>query len=132
MKIFNFLLAALFLVSAGLQFNDPDPWRWAAMYLFCAGVCLFAAFGKYNRFALWVGIAVCIIWMAVWLPEFIHWLDIGAPNIAGSMKAETPYVEYTREFLGLGICLGVLIWQLFLQKKSKQTAASSAFRRSKK
>ncbi|MEK7257963.1 MAG: transmembrane 220 family protein, partial [Bacteroidota bacterium] len=118
MKILNLVLAALFVLFAALQYNDPDPLRWAAMYVFVAGVCGFAAFGKYNKYVLWAGIAVCLVWLAVWLPEFLNWLDMGAPNIATSMKAETPYIEYTREFFGLLICLGVFGWQLLRAKKN--------------
>ncbi len=28
----NLLFALLFVVSAVIQYNDPDPWRWVAMY----------------------------------------------------------------------------------------------------
>jgi hypothetical protein len=28
----NLLFALLFVISAGLQYNDPDPVRWAALY----------------------------------------------------------------------------------------------------
>ncbi|MBI5917657.1 MAG: transmembrane 220 family protein [Bacteroidetes bacterium] len=117
MKILNLLLAAMFTLFAAWQYNDPDPWRWAAMYGFVAVVCGFAAFGKTNKYALWAGIAVCLVWMVVWVPEFIEWVKIGRPNIAGQMKAETPYIEYTREFLGLAICGAVLGWQLWRVRK---------------
>ena len=117
MKIFNLVLAALFVLFAAVQLNDPDPLGWTAFYAFVAGVCAFAAFGKTNRYVLWAGIAVCLIWMATLLPEFINWIKMGAPNIATTMKAETPYVEFTREFLGLGIGLTALSWQLWRVRK---------------
>ncbi|HPH65002.1 MAG TPA: transmembrane 220 family protein [Kofleriaceae bacterium] len=31
-KILSWTFAALFFVSAGLQYNDPDPLRWIALY----------------------------------------------------------------------------------------------------
>ncbi len=117
MKTLNLILAGLFLLFAIVQLNDPDPWGWTAMYAFVAAVCGFAAFGKTNRYVLWAGIAVALAWMAFLLPEFINWVKMGAPNIATSMKAETPYVEFTREFLGLLICLGALGWQLWRVRK---------------
>lgn len=117
MRTVNLILAALFGLFAAVQYNDPDPWRWAAMYAFITGVCMFAAFGKTNRYVLWAGIAVCVVWMGALLPEFLNWIKLGAPNIAGSMKAETPFVEFTREFLGLGICLAVLGWQIWRVRK---------------
>lgn len=111
MKITNFILSVLFIVFAYFQINDPDPYLWLALYLYVAGICLFAAYNRLNRYAIWIGIAACLVWMIVLLPEFINWLQMGMPNFAGQMKAEEPHIEFTREFLGLGICLGVLFWQ---------------------
>lgn len=120
-KAINLVLTALFTLFAAWQYNDPDPWRWALMYGFVAGVCGFAAFDKMNNYVTWAGIAICIIWLAFWLPEFSNWLKLGSPNIAGQMKAETPYVEFAREFFGLMICLLALGWQLWWLGKSKQS-----------
>ncbi|WP_395805537.1 transmembrane 220 family protein [Daejeonella sp.] len=33
MKIFNLVFCLLFIVSAGLQYNDPDPYLWITIYL---------------------------------------------------------------------------------------------------
>jgi hypothetical protein len=56
------------------------------------------------------------------LPDFINWVKMGAPTITGSMKAESPFVELTREFLGLVICfagLSFLLWQGYRGKMNK-------------
>ncbi len=117
MKIINYVLTALFILFAYFQWNDPDPYIWMALYFYMAGVCLFAAYNRLNKYALWAGMAACLIWMGILLPEFINWLKIGMPNIAGQMKAEEPHIEFTREFLGLGICIVVLFWQHKKMKK---------------
>jgi Transmembrane family 220, helix len=119
-KAINLVLAVLFTLFAAFQYNDTDPWRWALMYGYVAGVCGFAAFGKMNRYAIWAGIAACITWLAFWLPDFIGWVKMGSPDIAGQMRAETPYIEFAREFFGLLICLLALSWQLWRLGKSKQ------------
>ncbi|HKK75964.1 MAG TPA: transmembrane 220 family protein [Saprospiraceae bacterium] len=108
MKIINLILGILFLLSAVAQYNDPDPWAWMALYGFVAVVLIFAALGKRNKWVPIAGIAVCVIWIATLLPEFINWLQMGMPNIAGSMKTEEPHIEYTREFLGLAFCITAL------------------------
>lgn len=118
-KTTNLVLAALFLIFAGLQYNDPDPWRWALMYSYVAVVCGFAAFNKQNKNVIWAGVAACLIWLAIWLPDFLNWIKIGAPNIAQQMKSETPYIEYSREFFGLVICLLALGWQLWSVRKKQ-------------
>lgn len=117
MKVTNIVISLLFFLFAYFQYNDPDPWGWIALYSFIAVISAFAAFGKYNRYILWGGIGVIIITTAFLLPDFINWLKMGMPSITSSMKAEEPHIEYTREFLGLVLCLGVLIWQLWRIKK---------------
>jgi hypothetical protein len=117
MKALNIILAALFTVSAAVQYNDPDPWLWMAMYLFVAVISGFAAFGRYDRWALRIGLAVCLIWMGTLLPDFINWIKMGAPTITGSMKAEEPHIELTREFLGLVVCGIVLLFHMISYRK---------------
>ncbi|MCB0568841.1 MAG: transmembrane 220 family protein [Phaeodactylibacter sp.] len=111
MKIFNLFLALLFALFAAVQYNDPDPWRWIIMYGFVAVVSGFAAFGRYHPYLLYIGLGITAIWMASLLPDFIDWVKIGMPTITGSMKAESPHVEMTREFLGLLLCGAVIGWQ---------------------
>lgn len=111
MKILNLCLSALFVVSAILQLNDPDPWFWTVMYLAVAAICGFAAFGKYNRWVILLVMAVCIYELSTLLPDFRLWIREGMPSITGSMKASSPHVELVREFLGVAICLIVLVFQ---------------------
>ncbi len=111
MKIVNLGLAVLFVLFAVVQFNDPDPWAWAVLYFFVAGVCAFAAFGRRNRWVLIGGIALVLIWAATLVPAFVDWIRMGAPTITGQMKATAPHIELTREFLGLVICGLVLFFQ---------------------
>lgn len=117
MKWINLVLALAFLLFALVQYNDPDPWGWMAVYLMVAAVSAFSAFGKSNRYVVYAGLGVVIIWAGFILPEFINWINMGMPNIVESMKAETPYVEFTREFLGLVLCAAALVWQLVTQKR---------------
>lgn len=117
MKILNFTLAALFILFAYFQLNDPDPAGWMALYFYTALMCVLVAYGRSNRYALWLGIAACLVWMGFLLPEFIHWVQMGMPNITGQMKAEAPHIEFTREFLGLALCGGVMGWQAWKVRK---------------
>ncbi len=110
MKIINGVLSLLFLVFAIVQYNDPDPWLWIALYGFVAVISAFAAFGKYNELSLRLGMLICVLGMLMLLPDFIDWLNNGAASITGSMKAESPHIELTREFLGLAVTLAALVW----------------------
>ena len=119
MKIANLLLAALFVLFAYFQYNDPDPWLWITIYLIVAGICGAAAFGKYNR---WLSLAVLgglIVYLLILLPDFVRWIGEGMPTITGSMKAESPHIELVREFLGLVILIAALGWNVRqLRRKS--------------
>lgn len=116
-KIVNFFLAALFLMFAIVQFNDPDPFLWVALYVFVALQCALAAWGKYYRKILLGGLLLCLIWLMTLMPAFIAWINQGMPSIVESMKAEAPHIELAREFLGLVLC-GLVLW-FFFTKSSK-------------
>ncbi len=118
MKIANWVLAVLFFLFAAVQYNDPDPVYWMLMY---GGVCILyvlAALGRSNRPAAWVGLAVSLIWAATYIPDFWDWIQMGMPSIVETMKAEKPYVELTREFLGLLIAAAGCGWLLFGKTKA--------------
>lgn len=117
MKIFNIILALLFALSAIVQINDPDPWLWVLWYALIAGICAFAAFKKYNQRLLLLFVLLGFIWMGSLVPEFVDWISKGAPSITGSMKAEEPHIEFTREFLGLLISIIVLLFHYFQSRK---------------
>ena len=114
MKIANIVLAVLFSVFALVQINDVDPLRWIIIYGSVAVLFAFAAFGYFRRYAILGFGAILLIEFIRLMPEFINWINMGSPTITGKMKAESPHVEYTREFLGLLICLlgvGFLYYQ---------------------
>lgn len=110
MKITNFIICILFAVFAVVQYNDPDPLLWIIYYGFIAIMAGFAVVGKGNKNVIYLGMGVSIIGMVALVPSFIEWLQMGMPTIAGSMKAEAPHIELTREFLGLLLGLSALLY----------------------
>ncbi|NNE28619.1 MAG: hypothetical protein HKN16_03230 [Saprospiraceae bacterium] len=123
MKWVKGILALLFLSFAWVQLDDPDPYGWVAIYLAIAIACGMAAFGRYyTPFVGTLGV-IAVLWMVGLVPEVWDWIQRGAPNIAGQMKAESPYIEFTREFFGLLLIAGTS-WWLFRQGRAKQKTAS--------
>lgn len=116
MKIAKIVLSILFVLFAVVQLNDVDPWAWVVFYIYIALLFGLAAVGKYHKYATIGGLAIIVIWMATLLPDFINWVNMGMPTITGSMKAESPHVELTREFLGLLIA-GIAVGWLFLSSR---------------
>ena len=107
MRALHLLFAVLFAVSAGLQYNDPDPAGWALLYL-AATVLAVAAWRRAGWARLLAGVLIlaCATWMATLLPGFGAFVARGDPGLlAATMKAGDPVIEEAREFLGLGIVL---------------------------
>lgn len=111
-KIVCWTLAVLFALFALVQYNDPDPASWMLLYSGVAVHFALAAAGRLYRPALWLWLAAAVVWALTLLPAFIDWINMGEPSIVDSMKAEQPWIELTREFLGLVLaaaaCGGVL------------------------
>lgn len=118
MKVFNIILAVLFVVFAVVQFNDPDPLFWVLVYATMALICGLAAFKKTKILLLFAVLAVLVFELFTMYPTFSDWIKEGMPNIVKSMAAESPYVELVREFLGLLICFIVLIFQWVIYRST--------------
>ena len=110
MRILDLFLAVLFLTMAILQFNDPDPVYWIAVYGGTALLVLGRAFARFSEFwaAVTIGGVVAGIINAV--PGGFNFFQHGElGDIFGSMRAGKPYVESMREFGGLLMSFAVLV-----------------------
>ncbi|MEM0992810.1 MAG: transmembrane 220 family protein [Bacteroidota bacterium] len=117
MRILYIVLSVLFTLFAIVQLNDVDPFFWVSYYLFIAALAAAASFGRYSKYAILAALAITIFELALLFPEFQLWMQDGMPSIVESMKAETPYVEFVREFLGLFIGLAAILFLLTQRNK---------------
>ena len=105
----------MFIIFAFVQVNDPDPLIWILIYGLTAATCVMAAFDYYLPRVL-VGMAVILAGYAVYyFPGVREWLqhdhkEMLFDNLA---KMEYSYIEESREFLGLLICVAVLIMHIY-------------------
>lgn len=113
MKLFNLIFCLLFLVSAGLQYNDPDLYLWIPIYLAGAFISFKAYQGVYfPKSSLFLSALFLIFGIYLFFDKYgvLAWiLEHQAENIAGSMKASAPWIEETREFFGLLILIIVIL-----------------------
>lgn len=121
MKVFNIVFCILFIISAGLQYNDPDPLLWIPIYLFGAFISYSAISNKYYPSLTLSGIMLFLVY-AIYLffdkYGVLAWVtEHDAENIAGSMKASAPWIEETREFFGLLILISVLLLNYYYSRK---------------
>jgi len=124
MKSFNLIFCLLFIFSAALQYNDPDPYIWIPIYIYGAVLCLLAFRNQFYPKLYLVGVIVYgayAIYLFFTKDGVLDWVQKhNAENIAGSMKATEPWIEGTREFFGLLILVVVLLVNYFYSKKKLQ------------
>ena len=128
MRILNPIMAALFLLSAAVQFNDPDPIQWIAIYTTAAFACVLAtgvawqvrrphgierARGNLRAKVQWISVLTgmaAFVWAAFLLPEAVRQnAPLSLPLVFGSAEMMNERVELVREIGGLSI---VAFWML--------------------
>lgn len=102
------IMLLMFLFSAVVQINDPDPLPWMAIYIAAGVMCVFEIRG---RSPLWAPLALAGIALA-----WSGWIATRARDVPiGAMFAEWEMrdvgVEEAREMYGLAI---VGIWMLVI------------------
>jgi hypothetical protein len=112
MKITNFLLAILFLVFAFVQINDPDPVIWILIYGNMAVLCILAMFRIQFKWWALITAGAYIVYAFALLPAAWQWWQSPDKSLLFDdlAKMQNIYIEETREFLGLIICLAVLLF----------------------
>lgn len=111
MKIAGWIAAALFLFSAALQWNDPDPLRWIVAYCTTAALSVAASLGRRVRAPAALASAVYAVLAIAVAPERMP--DSAVDLVAPKMK--TIEIEEARESLGLGLCAAwcaVIAWRV--------------------
>jgi hypothetical protein len=121
MKWVNYMFIVLFLLSAALQYNDPDPYLWIPIYCWGAWLCWLALKQKFPPI-LYLLSALFYIGYAAWLfiaPDgVISWMqEHDAESLVQSMKATKPWIEQSREFGGLLILIVSLALNWFISRK---------------
>jgi hypothetical protein len=99
MAAINGIMALLFLISALVQFNDPDPVRWILIYGLASVV---SGWGMRGRVS-WPGPAVvgaaALVWAATLVPAVVG--KVGFGEMFESVQMHDVRVERGREMGGL-------------------------------
>lgn len=113
-KVFAILFGILFFVSAGLQYNDPDPLIWIVIWGLAGLVTLGFAFGRVSFPITLASGIVAIAGFLYLYPEKFEGFEIGAGDIKN--------IEEGREAFGL-LIIAIVMFLLSLRgwmvKKSK-------------
>jgi hypothetical protein len=107
LRAVNAVVAALFAAGAALQWNDPDPARWMALYGAACAISLMAARGRPPRRVVPAALAgIAIAWavavgVRVGGDSYLHMFD--------AWEMRTPAIEEARETSGLLIVAGWMV-----------------------
>ena len=111
LRLFAIIMALVFLVFAGLQYNDPDPYIWIPIYLYLVLVSVLVMNRKANRMLLFISALAFLIGAIYLWPA--HWEGVALKN---GMK--TVNIEEGRESLGLGMgFVTLLIYGLAVSRR---------------
>jgi len=113
-RILGFLFAVLFLISAVLQYNDPDTFIWIVIWSFAALFSLAFALNKISFMPLFFSGIMALGGFFYCYPEEFEGFEIG--------KGAIKNVEEGREAFGLliiAIVLLVFAARTYLVRKSK-------------
>ena len=118
-KIIDLILGVVFLLLALVHINDGDAIVWVPPYLIIA----FLAFNSYCSKYFIIGSTLLLLFFLIWLSRYIphmrEWIADGMPSITESMKAESPYIELSREFFGLTLCALASLYYLIKAKQNR-------------
>jgi hypothetical protein len=121
MKILKICFGVLFFLFALVQLNDPDPLVWLLVYGSMTAVSFMAALRRYSTRIMTVMAAGFLIMTIRHFDGFVNWLT--SPDryllFDDLAKMQYPYIEEAREFLGLLICLGVLIFYFWVSRREQ-------------
>ena len=125
MKIVHYSLAVLFLAFTSVQFNDPDPILWIIIYGAMVAVCILAALNKYYPKVMMVQGGLYLIYCTLLWSGVSQWFASDEKEMLFDdiAKMQYPYIEESREFLGLAICLVVIAFYLWISLRGKKSAA---------
>ena len=115
-KWINWIVCVVFLLFAFVQLNDPDPYVWVAIYGLIAIFFAVSNFRNIPKIIIQVLIIGLVLFALYHVGYFYDWLlSNDKSELFGDMIYDKPYVEGTREFMGLVIASGALF---YLLKKS--------------
>jgi hypothetical protein len=112
----NLGMAVLFLFSAAVQYNDPDPLRWMAIYLVATLACAQHARRRLSWPLPTVVALVASSWAATLAP-------VATPSAMFQHDMSTPGVEEAREMFGL---LLVAAWTAVLAALGRDDQAPNS------
>ena len=119
-------MALLFFFGAFVQYNDPDPLRWMAIYLGASIACALAALRR-GRQALTLAAVVgaaALVWGALLAPGVLGVVQPG--ELVGAWEMKDAAVETGREMYGLFIIAGWMVVIVVTERRRLSSSSAGA------
>ena len=100
-------MAVLFFLGTAVQYNDPDPWRWVAVY---GGATLACALHLARRLPRWLPVVlggVSFVWGVLLLPGVLG--KVCFVELFQEIGMDSPEIEVGRETFGLLLIAGWMV-----------------------
>ncbi len=112
-KLINLVICVIFFLFAYVQLNDPDPYVWVMVYGLVAILFVVSNFVRIPKIIFQAVILALVLFAFFHVGYFYDWLlSDDKSELFGDMVYDKPYVEGTREFMGLLIAIAALIYLL--------------------
>ena len=115
-RIANAVMLLAFGLGFAVQFNDPDPLAWAAIYALAAGACLFALLGRSTWILSTAVAVVAIVWSVSLAPAVLG--RVPFLDMFDAWEMENVGIEESREMYGLLI---IAAWMMVLAVRARRT-----------
>jgi len=114
-SILNSLFLLAYLLSAAVQYNDPDSLPWIAIYLAAAGMCIARFRNKLPRWMPLTLLTISLVWIGSLLPNVVG--QVSMQDIIESISMRTKEIEEAREIGGLAF---VAVWAAVLTHRNRR------------
>ncbi len=116
-RIANGVMLLTFAVGVVVQFNDPDPSAWVAMYALAAAACLFALLGRSTWTFPTAVAVVAVLWAVTLAPAVLG--RVPFLDMFGAWEMEDLGIEESREMYGLLI---IAAWMVVLAVRARRAS----------
>ncbi|MFT4518898.1 MAG: hypothetical protein ACI9JM_001287 [Halioglobus sp.] len=117
LSFLNFLFLLAFVLSAAVQYNDPDGLIWIALYSSAAAMCVAQQTEALPKWLPITLLVVSLLWAGALLPTILG--QVSTEDITESLTMRTREIEEAREIAGLII---VALWSAVLALLSLRRA----------
>ena len=108
-RLVDAIFLLMFLFSVVVQFNDPDPLPWVAIYGLAAAACALSLLGRLRAWLPGLIAAVALLWAINLAPRVVG--RVPFLEMFGAFEMKNVGVEESREMYGL---LLVALWMAIL------------------